>query len=62
MRGGTKLCKLPNQRPGAYKWPKLTELHQHLFGEPMTDAHNALADTLATARCYVEMQRLGAFT
>jgi len=56
MKASTNLCRLPG--PYGYKWPTLTELHMHLFGEPFTDAHNALADVRACARCYVELQQL----
>lgn len=44
-------CKLPG-RFGKYKWPKLGELHQKLFNESFSGAHDALADVRATARCY----------
>ncbi|MEX0359912.1 MAG: PHP domain-containing protein, partial [Allomuricauda sp.] len=35
----------------------LTELHQHLFGEPFAEAHNATADVEATTRCFLELVR-----
>ena len=38
-----------------YKWPKLTELHQFLFGKDFSGAHDALADVKATARCFWEL-------
>lgn len=37
---------------GKCKWPKLAELHQKLFGEDFENAHSALADIEATARCF----------
>lgn len=57
MVASTELCAIP----GHYgpKWPKLEELHQHLFQQPMTAAHQALADVNATARCFFALQRQG---
>ncbi len=38
------------------KWPKLTELHQHLFdGIAPQDLHNSLNDVFITLRCFVAM-------
>ena len=51
------LCQLPGGRGGKFKLPTLTELHQHLFGEPFEEAHNASADVEATARCFLELVR-----
>jgi len=38
------------------KWPKLTELHEKLFGTLPAVSHDALADTLACLRCYVKIR------
>ena len=56
MMRGTSLCNLPG-RYGRPKWPKLQELHLHLFGEEFKDAHDALGDVRATRRCYYEMTK-----
>lgn len=40
------------------KFPKLQELHETLFGCGFEDAHNALNDIRATAKCFFEMKRL----
>ena len=55
MEQSTELCKIP----GAYgfKWPKLEELHSYLFGKTFDNAHDALADVRATARCLFELRR-----
>ena len=47
--------------PGTYgyKWPRLDELHRHLFCRGMVAAHNALVDVEACARCFFQLQRLG---
>ncbi|MDG1571139.1 DNA polymerase III subunit alpha [Robiginitalea sp. M366] len=57
-----ELCRLPGGRGGKFKLPTLTELHQHLFGEPFEEAHNATADVEATARCFLELVRQRAFS
>lgn len=56
MEASTDFCKIPGKK--GYKWPKLSELHIQLFGVNFEDAHNALADVEATAKCYWEMKRL----
>ncbi len=55
---GTAYCQIPGGRGGGFKWPKLGELHQKLFGHEFAEAHNAAADVEATARCFLEMIRL----
>ena len=48
-------CKLPSQR-GGFKWPKLIELHEKLFGVGFDGAHDALEDVRATVRCFIELR------
>ena len=55
----TDFCAIPGGRGGQFKWPKLTELHIKLFGEAFDEAHNAAADVAATARCFLELIRIG---
>lgn len=55
-------CALPGGRGGGFKWPNLEELHRKLFNEDFPDAHNAAADVMATARCFLELVRLGIIT
>lgn len=57
MKKTTDFCKISGNY--GYKWPKLSELHYKLFNEHFEEAHNALADTEATARCFWELKRLG---
>ncbi|MDB4767089.1 DNA polymerase III subunit alpha [Flavobacteriaceae bacterium] len=52
------MCEISGGRGGKFKLPTLTELHQHLFGEPFGEAHNATADVEATSRCFLELLRL----
>ncbi len=56
------LLKLPGGRGGKFKLPTLTELHQYLFGEPFSEAHNATADVEATTRCFLELVNRQVFT
>ncbi|HFS67168.1 MAG TPA: DNA polymerase III subunit alpha, partial [Flavobacteriia bacterium] len=57
-----ELCEIPGGRYGKFKLPTLTELHQHLFGEPFAEAHNATADVEATTRCFLELLRIDNYT
>lgn len=59
---GTNFCALPGGRGGGFKWPNLTELHHKLFNEGFDEAHNASADVEATARCFLELVRIGEVT
>ncbi|MCL2510788.1 MAG: DNA polymerase III subunit alpha [Bacteroidales bacterium] len=54
----TDFCALPGGKNGNHKWPTLNELHFKLFGESFADAHNAIYDVEATARCFFELIRL----
>ncbi|WP_341664168.1 3'-5' exonuclease [Blattabacterium cuenoti] len=42
-----------------FKWPTLSELYQKLFGEKVTNFHNAANDVKATARSFLELLRIG---
>lgn len=57
MQASTAYCQIPG--PYGNKWPKLQELHEKLFHKGFDDAHNALADVRACAKCYFELKRLG---
>ncbi len=55
MLSTVDFCKLPSKR-NEYKRPKLNELYPLLFNwEQFVDAHDALADIRATARCFFEL-------
>jgi len=56
MHSSTDYCRLPG--PYGYKWPKLSELHIKLFGKDFKDAHNAISDINATAKCFWKMREL----
>ena len=56
------ILQLPGGRGGKFKLPTLTELHQYLFNNPFSEAHNATADVEATTRCFLEMVRRRIYT
>lgn len=58
MLNSTEICKIPKARGSGYKWPKLQEIHKHLFGHEFADAHDALADITATKAVFFEIMRL----
>lgn len=60
MIKGTNFCELPGKF--GYKWPKLNELYQKLFGVEFTDSHNAKNDIEATYSCFREMIVRGIIT
>ena len=45
-----------------YKWPKLSELHDHLFNDATVNEHNALADTKILSKCFWQMYDLELLT
>ncbi len=53
----TKFCKLPGNY--GYKWPSLSELHVKLFDCDFEDAHDALIDVKACAKCFFELKNRG---
>ncbi len=55
----TEFCALPGGKGGKFKWPKLEELHFKLFNQNFEEAHNAVADVVATTRCFLELIRVG---
>ena len=57
MHSTTNFCKIEGYY--GYKWPKLSELHYKLFCFEFEEAHNAMVDINATAKCFWELKRLG---
>ncbi len=57
MQSSTAYCGIPG--PYGLKWPKLSELHRKLFSDDFSNAHDAVADISATAKCFWELCRLG---
>lgn len=56
MKSTTNLLQLPSPRGFGFKWPKLEELHRWCFGTDFENAHDALADVRATAKCYFHLK------
>lgn len=48
----TEFCQLTGGIGGKLKMPRLTELHEKLFGKDFGDAHDASYDVAATARAF----------
>jgi len=57
MLSTTNFCAING--PYGYKWPRLSVLHQKLFGYEFEEAHNAAVDIEATARCFWELKKRG---
>ncbi|NBW71599.1 MAG: DNA polymerase III subunit alpha, partial [Flavobacteriia bacterium] len=57
-----ELCKLPGGPYGKFKLPTLSQLHDFLFNEPFSEAHNATADVEATTRCFLDLIRQGNYS
>lgn len=57
MQSATNYCAIKG--PYGYKWPRLSELHQKLFGCDFEEAHNAAVDIEATAKCFWELRKRG---
>lgn len=53
MEVSVQLCRL--RWSGGWKYPRLDELHDFLFGTRYHGCHNALHDAKATARCFFEL-------
>ncbi len=58
MLGMKDICKIPGNY-GDYKWPKLMEAYEFLFGEKFDDAHDALADLRACRRIHRHLRETG---
>ena len=41
----------------SYKWPKLSELYSHYFGDPPSGLHDSMIDVLVTMRCYLRLMQ-----
>lgn len=53
----TQYCAIPHSNNFGYKWPSLMELHEILFNESFDNAHDALIDVKACAKCFFELKR-----
>ena len=59
MKNSINLCKIiAHDKYGReyFKYPKLMELHKHLFGDIPEGLHNSMVDVLVCLRCYGKMK------
>lgn len=60
MKTNRKYCKIltTSQRTGRkyYKYPKLMELHEKIYGCVPSNLHNALVDVVVCLRCYLKRE------
>jgi len=52
MQKSRMICKIPNAKGTATKAPNLTEAYKHFTGKDLANAHDAMADVLATIDIY----------
>lgn len=57
MVASVDYCAIPGHH--GHKWPKLSELHNKLFGNDFEEAHNAAVDVQAAAKCFWKLNELG---
>ncbi len=50
------ICKLPSQYPGKYKWPRLEEAYEFMFGKQNEGGHDAGWDVQACKEIYLWIQ------
>ena len=55
MQSSIDFCKIPGKY--GYKYPKLQELYKKLFGTEFDNAHDAMSDIEATAKCFWELRK-----
>jgi len=55
MQNSIDFCAIPTR--WGFKYPKLSELYEKLFNTPLLNAHDALVDIEAGAKCFWEMKR-----
>ncbi len=61
MKNFTNYCGIPNKKGYGYKYPKLEELNEIVFGQSIPNAHSALSDAYATMFCFFELKKQGLF-
>lgn len=59
MKNSVNICKIERTDKFGrkyFKYPKLMELHKHLFGDIPEGLHNSMVDVLVCLRCYGKMK------
>lgn len=57
MLKSVEFCGITGNR--GFKWPKLSQVYQKLFGSDFDNAHDAGTDVKACARCFFELKDRG---
>jgi DNA polymerase-3 subunit epsilon len=52
MLASTDVLKLPKEKGGGYKWPSLSEAYEYFTGQPLQNAHSAMADVMGCIAVY----------
>lgn len=58
MKMGKDITKIPDRFGRGYKSPSLKELYETLFRESFTGQHTALADAMASGKCFFQIEYL----
>ena len=61
MQESIDVCKIERvSKTGKiyYKYPKLAELYQHLFGEIPDNLHDSLVDVLVCLKCFLRLNKM----
>lgn len=59
MKNTIDICRIERKRKNGsiyFKYPSLSELHNHLFGIIPNELHNSLIDILITLRCFIKIK------
>ena len=59
LRETIQLCNIEKMKTNGttyLKFPKLSELHEKLFGITPNNLHNSLNDVLVTLRCFIKLK------
>lgn len=59
MKNSINICKIERTDKfgrNYFKYPKLMELHQYLFGNIPEGLHNSMIDVLVCLRCYIKLK------
>lgn len=67
MQSSIDFCEIPfagqrawlSKQKRSFKWPKLSELHEKLFGKAMEGGHQAGEDVTALKACFFELVKRG---
>lgn len=58
MKSSTQYCGIKKFNSSGFKWPRLHELHEKLFGTSFSNAHDAGGDVKATVNCFRRLREL----